>query len=139
MMMSIIAISITSLLLVSATSTSKQTEPSKDVRPRFSKPFFEKIQARANSKGFGFAETVRYYCALGMQAEDFLTGNSPDIGNIDTIRPAKSRRHKQVFMIDSDLTPHLKNNPLGEASVTTYINHCIRKDIVARKNNHDNK
>jgi hypothetical protein len=139
MVSTIIIGTVVSLLLVCATSTSKQSEEGIEVRPRYSPTLLAKLRARANSLGLGDAEASRYYTCLGMQAEDFFLGKSPDVGNIDTIRPAKSRRQKQVFMIDSDLIPHLKNNPYGEASVATYINHCIRKDIIARKNNHDNR
>ncbi len=127
------------LLLVSVTSKSQQSSKGIDVSPRFSIPFAERIKSRANSKGFGFAETVRYYCALGMEAEDFLLKRNPEMGNIDETRPARCRSNRQVLGIDSDLIPHLENNPWGFASKSKYVNHCIRKDIVARKNNHERK
>jgi len=134
MMTSLIAISIASLLLISSTSKS-QSEKGIDVRPRFSKVLDERVQARANRLGLTFAESVRHYTVLGMEAEDFLAGNSPEIGNIDTIRPSSSRRQRLVIMVDSDLTPHVKDNPCG-LSASSYVSDLIRKDIVARKNKH---
>jgi len=95
--------------------------------------FFEKLRARANSKGFSIAEAFRYYVALGMQTEELIPTKVFERGDISEARPSTSRKNCHRFYIDSDLVPYLKNSPLGEASVSKYVSYCIRKDILSRK------
>jgi len=141
MMTSIIAVSLASLLLVSATSKSSSVKDKRntrcELRASCSQILRDKVASRANRDGRDLAEQTRHYILLGILAEEAITGSASELGTVENEKPDRSRRHIQRYLIDSDLIHEISKTDQAQVSKSEFVNHCIRKELLRIKN--DNK